>query len=106
MSDTTYYSKCAYKLWKQASFATAVTVLVIMNRYENTYKAYNSKTIYLPNPINSDLLIIKYANTVLRSNHEQRYSHKVYRLIISEFVPDDNPQMDLYNVANTANTKI
>jgi DNA polymerase V len=104
-ATATYASKCAYKLRKQASCASVVTVFVMTNRFANTAQYYNSRTIHVPNPINSDLHLIQYANMALRSIYEEGYSYKKCGVIVSDFVPEDSLQLDLFDVADTGKHK-
>ncbi|MEJ8803398.1 Y-family DNA polymerase [Pontibacter sp. H249] len=96
-----YASKCAYKLRKQGSCTSAITVFITTNSFADTKQYYNSKTIQLPSPVNSDLHLIQYATFALRSIYREGYIYKKCGVIVSELVPENTIQLGLFSGADT-----
>ncbi len=96
-----YASKCAFKLRVQGSYTSAITVFIMTNRFADTKQYYNSKTIHLPTPSNSDLNLIHYANTALRSIYQEGYVYKKCGVIVSDFTPENALQLGLFDGADT-----
>lgn len=96
-----YASKCAYKLRQQGSCAGAITVFITTNTFANTKQYYNSRTIQIPTPINSDLHLIHYAGIALKSIYVEGYIYKKCGVIVSDLVPENTMQLGLFDGADT-----
>ncbi|MBC5994367.1 Y-family DNA polymerase [Pontibacter cellulosilyticus] len=96
-----YAAKCAYKLRQQGSCASAITVFITTNTFANTKQYYNSRTIQVPTPINSDLHLIHYASIVLKSIYVEGYIYKKCGVIVSGLVPENTMQLGLFDGADT-----
>ncbi|WP_299823363.1 Y-family DNA polymerase [uncultured Pontibacter sp.] len=100
-----YASKCAYKLRKQGSCASVVSVFITTNSFADTKQYYNSKTIHIPTPTNSDLHLIQYANLALSSIYEEGYIYKKCGVIVSDLAPETALQLDLFDGPETGKHK-
>ena len=96
-----YASRCAAKLRQQGSCASAITVFITTNTFADTKQYYNSRTLHVPTPINSDLHLIHYASMALRSIYEEGYTYKKCGVIVSDLTPENTMQLDLFNGADT-----
>ncbi|GAB3199596.1 DNA polymerase V [Pontibacter aydingkolensis] len=96
-----YASKCAYKLRQQGSCASAITVFITTNTFANTKQYYNSRTIQVPTPVNSDLHLIQYASIALKSIYVEGYIYKKCGVIVSDLAPENTMQLSLFDGADT-----
>jgi len=96
----TYTARCAEKLRKQQSGATLLTVFIQTNPFANTPQYYDSRTVRLPVATNSELEMIQYALQALQTLYRKGYSYKKTGIIVSEIVPQDTIQFDVFDTVN------
>ena len=96
-----YASRCAFKLRQQGSCTGAITVFITTNTFADTKQYYNSKTVQVPSPINSDLHLVHYATLALRSIYEDGFIYKKCGVIVSDLTPENAMQLGLFDGADT-----
>ncbi|WP_347156914.1 Y-family DNA polymerase [Pontibacter chitinilyticus] len=79
-----YASRCAAKLRRQKSYASAITVYLQAYPHNNGQAYYNSKTLHLPAATNSTLELIHYANVALELLYRRGYRYKKSAVIVAE----------------------
>ena len=91
-----YASRCAVKLRRQRSCASAITVFLETNPFRETDAQYfNNKTIALPTATNSTLELVHYANLALQALYREGYRYKKSGVIVSELRPQNQVQTNL-----------
>jgi DNA polymerase V len=99
--------RCAEKLRKQKSAASAVTVFIMTNKYASGPKYVNSMTIQLPVATNLTSELIKYAMKSLKIVFRKGYKYKKAGIIITDIISEDQIQQDFWdNVDRGKNKKI
>lgn len=96
----TYTARCAEKLRKQQSAARLLTVFITTNQYAQGPQLYDSRTVRLPMATNSELEMIQYALLALQAIYRKGYTYKKTGLIVSEIVPQQTVQFDLFDTLN------
>ncbi len=92
-----YAARCSEKLRKQNSIARIITVFVMTNRFANTPKYVNGKTLQMPVATNNSSEIIHYATIALQEIYKEGYSYKKSGVILSDFVPEGSYQQSLWD---------
>ena len=93
----TFASRCAFKLRKQGSCAKTITVFITTNRFSENEPQYNpSCVITLPTASNSSIDIVEYALKALQRIFRKGYKYKKAGIIVSEIVPKDQLQMNIF----------
>jgi len=93
----TFANSCAEKLRKQNSNCNILLVLLQGNRFEETSQSYkNSTTIVLPHSTNSSLTVVNYATKAIETLYKKGIKYKRAGVIVTELVPTDNHQLDMF----------
>jgi len=90
-----YASRCAAKLRRQQSCASAITVYLQAYPFKNEQAYYNSKTLQLPAATNSTLELVQYAARALGLLYRPGYRYKKSGVIVSELCPEMQAQLPL-----------
>ena len=97
----TYATRCAEKLRKQKSCATKLMVFLHTNQFREDLPQYaRNIVINLPVPTNSALELVKYGKQGLRRIFRNGYLYKKAGIIISDFVPENEIQQNIFDQTN------
>lgn len=95
---STYAAICAEKLRQQQSCATSLLVFIHTNNFrEDLPQYFQNCLIRLPVPTNSTMEIVNYALRALRNIFREGYRYKKAGVIITEIVPDNVIQTNLFD---------
>ena len=98
-----FASRCAEKLRKQGSCAKVMMVYLHTNEHRHDLAQYAKNTVIkLPIATNSNIDMIRYAVYGLKLIFKPGYSYKKVGVIISEFVPENNVQQNLFKEETSA----
>lgn len=98
---STFAVSCAEKLRKQAMHCNSLMVFLMTNRHRNDQPQYNPSTVIkLPFPSNSSIEIAHYAVEGLSRIFKEGYSYKKAGVVIMEFTPDDEVQVNMFENSN------
>ncbi len=93
----THASRCSEKLRRQNSIATYLTVFIHTDPFgEHDSQYYNSKTLALPIPTNSQLEIVKFAVKALKLIFEKGFYYKKAGVIVTELMDENSVQGNLF----------
>ncbi len=93
----THASRCSEKLRRQNSIATYLTVFIHTDPFaEHDSQYYNSKTLALPIPTNSQLEIVKFALKALNLIFEKGFYYKKAGVIVTELMDENSVQGNLF----------
>lgn len=94
---TTYLSRAAIKLRKQASAAGFITVFLHTNYFRTNERQYScSRTVKLPHPSSSDSELIRYGLAALESIYREGYNFQKVGIILTDLVNWDHRQFSLF----------
>lgn len=94
----TYAGLCAEKLRRQKSCAVSLMVFIHTNNFRNDLPQYfKNCVIELQEPTNNTMEIVHYALIALRNIYREGYLFKKAGVIITEIVPSDAIQGNLFN---------
>lgn len=94
---STYAVLCAEKLRKQKSCAVSLLVFIHTNNFRKDLPQYfKSCLIRLPVPTDSTIEIVKHTLTALKKVFKEGYLYKKAGVIITEMVPKDSRQANLF----------
>ena len=97
----TFASRCAFKLRKQGTCAKTITVFITTNHFSEKEPQYSpSCVIILPTASNSSIDIVEYALKALQRIYRKGYKFKKAGVIVSEIVPKDQLQTNLFENKN------
>jgi DNA polymerase V len=97
----TFASRCAFKLRKQGTCAKTITVFITTNRFSEKEPQYSpSCSFTLPTASNSSIDLVEYALKALQRIYRKGYQFKKAGVIVSEIVPKDQLQMNLFEQKN------
>ena len=100
-SVSNYASGCAYKLRKQKSCATRVSVFIQTNPFRPTDKQYNGFTSFLlDSPTNDSMEIIRFALKGLDKIYRPGHNYKKAGVIVGDIVPQQQQQLSLFDSVN------
>lgn len=92
-----FASRCAEKLRSQGSCATAMLIYLHTNEHRHDLDQYaKNVVIKLPVATNSTIDMIRYAIYGLKLIFKAGYKYKKVGVIISDFVPENNVQQNLF----------
>lgn len=93
----TFSFSCAEKLRKQNSCCKMITVFVRTNRFRKDLGEYrNGVSIVLSNPSSSSIVLAKAANKAFEAIFREGFYYKKAGVIVSDFVPEDQRQINLF----------
>lgn len=93
----TFAVHCAEKLRKQNSCCKELTVFIHTNRFRDDLPVYrNEMTFKLPLPSSSSINLAHYASTVFSEIFKEGFQYKKAGVIVSNFVPEDERQGNLF----------
>jgi len=102
-----YTASCAAKLRKQKCCAAGIMVFVMTNPFrENDPQYVNSSHYKLPIATNSTSELIEYSKSLLKEIYKKGYSYKKAGTIITEIIPDNPVQGDLFDLKDRAKQKL
>ncbi len=97
----TFASRCAFKLRKQGTCAKTITVFITTNRFSEKEPQYSpSCVVTLPTASNSSIDIVEYSLKALQRIYRKGYKFKKAGVIVSEIVPKDQLQTNLFENKN------
>jgi DNA polymerase V len=95
---STFANHCGEKLRKQNSCCQAIQVFLHTNTHRQDLDQYNGSTVLkLPFPTNSSLEIVHFALMALDKIYKPGYAYKKAGVVVLDFSPADNVQIDLFN---------
>ncbi|WP_460220606.1 Y-family DNA polymerase [Psychroserpens sp. MEBiC05023] len=98
---STFATSCAEKLRKQGSSCHMVLVLLSSDRHKKDVEQHRaSKSISLPYPTNSSLIISNCAVHAVMSIFKAGIKYKRAGVIVTGLVPTDNHQLHLFDAEN------
>jgi DNA polymerase V len=98
---TTFAVTSAEKLRKQKSCCKSLLVFIHTNGFRKDLPQYSKNcVIKLPFPSNSSLELAKFANQALDYIFVEGYSYKKAGVIIMDFIPESEVQMNLFENSN------
>lgn len=93
----TFAIYCAEKLRKQNSCCKVISAFIQTNRFRQDLGEYkNGFSIILPNPSSSSIVLAKYANKIFEAIYKEEFHYKKAGVMVSNFVPDDERQINLF----------
>ncbi|GAB2648445.1 Y-family DNA polymerase [Emticicia sediminis] len=96
-------ARCAYKLRKQESCSSVVTVFLMTNFFRKDLPQYSrSISVNLPVATNSSIEIIDYACKALNKIYKKGYKYKKVGVIVSEIRPETQILLDLFDSVDRA----
>lgn len=94
---TTYLSRAAIKLRKQASAAGFITVFLHTNYFRTNERQYsNSRTVKLPHPSSSDAELIRYGMAALAAIYREGYNYQKVGIMLTDLVDWDHRQFSVF----------
>jgi len=94
----TFAVNCAEKLRKQKHSCHMIIVLLRSDRHKKDLEQHRvSKTVILPHPTNSSLVISKCAVEAVKTIFKSGIKYKRAGVIVTGLVPEDNFQLDLFS---------
>lgn len=94
----TYMTRSAYKLRKQKSRCSQLSVFLETNPFRENEAQYNNcKTIQLPVPTNSTLELINYALIALRAIYREGYKYKKAGVVLDDISPATAVQGNIFD---------
>lgn len=100
-----YVSKVGQKLRKQKSLANSVLIFIMTNKFVSGPQYVNYKIIQLPVPTNQTAELIHYAVIALKKLYKKGYSYKKSGVIVSDVVPANSTQTNLWDEVNRGKNK-
>ncbi|TCP23993.1 DNA polymerase V [Tenacibaculum skagerrakense] len=98
---STFATNCAEKLRKQKSSCHMIIVLLRSDRHKKDLEQHRvSKTVILPYPTNSSLVISKCAVEAVKTIFKPGIRYKKAGVIVTGLVPENNFQLDLFSKEN------
>jgi len=98
---SSYASICAEKLRKQKSCAVALMVFIHTNNFRTDLpQYYRNMVVQFPVPTSSTIEIVNYAHKALEMIFREGYQYKKAGVIITEIVPDDGVQLDMFDTVD------
>ena len=99
---STFAVKCSEKLRKQQSCCNAIQVFIISNFFREDLPQYsNSITVKLPFATNSAIELANYATLGLEKIFRPGFKYKKAGVIVLDFTPEDNQQLNIFENRNT-----
>lgn len=96
-----FAASCAAKLRKQKSCAAMLMVFIHTNPFRKDLKQYARNIIInLPVASNSSIELIRYAETGLKAIYKKGYLYKKAGIIVSDLIPENNIQTNLFDDIN------
>ena len=93
-----YASNCAYKLRKQKSGASRISVFIHTNPFKPSDKQYKGITsITLDTPTNDSIEIVRLAIQALKKLYRPSYRYKKAGVVVSDLVPQKEQQLSLFD---------
>lgn len=93
----TFAMYCAEKLRKQNTCCKMITVFVHTNRFRKDLPEYkNAKSLVLPNPTNSSIILNKAANQLFEDIFLEGYHYKKAGVFVNDFVPENERLINLF----------
>jgi DNA polymerase V len=98
---TTFAVSCAEKLRRQNSCCTSVMVFIHTNSHRSELEQYsNSVIVKMPFPTSSSIEIVKFACDGLELIFRKGFQYKKAGVIIMDFKPQNEIQLNLFNNSN------
>ncbi|MEC8610514.1 MAG: Y-family DNA polymerase [Bacteroidota bacterium] len=93
-----YASNCAYKLRKQKSCSSRISVFIHTNPFKPSDKQYKGITsITLDTPTNDSIEIVRFAIQALEKLYRPNYRYKKAGVVVSDLVPQKQQQLSLFD---------
>jgi len=97
-SVSSFASDCAYKLRKQKSCASRLSVFITTNPFNPKAKQYKGFTnIKIDTPTNDSIEIVRIALQALKKVYRNGYIYKKAGIIVSDIVPQSQQQLSLFD---------
>jgi len=97
----TFAVACAEKLRKQRSCCSALMIFIRTNAHRSELEQYHASTVMkLPFPTNSSMEIAHFASEGLIRIFKQGYQYKKAGVIMMDFKPEDEIQLNLFENSN------
>jgi DNA polymerase V len=104
---TTFAVSCAEKLRRQNACCTAIHVFLKTNSHREELEQYNASTVVkLPFPTNSSIEIAKFACKGFQKIFRLGYQYKKAGVIIMDFKPETEIQLNLFENSNPKHRKL
>ena len=98
---------CAEKLRRQQSCCNSIMVFIHTNGYRDDQAQYSKNiVIKLPFATNSSIELVKYAVMGLEQIFKPGYGYKKAGVIVSDFTPENNQQLNLFENRNVKHIAI
>jgi DNA polymerase V len=97
----TFAVSCSEKLRKQKSYCKMLMVFIHTNGFRKDLPQYSrSRVIKLPFPSNSSIELVEFACIALESIFIAGYSYKKAGVLIMDFIPENQIQLNLFQNSN------
>ena len=104
---TTFSVACAEKLRRQNDCCTALLVFLRTNSHRQELDQYNNSTVVkLPFATNSSIELVKFATEGLQRIFRQGYQYKKAGVVIMDFKPENEIQLNLFENSNPKHTQL
>lgn len=98
---------CAAKLRAQNACCNSIMVFLRTNRYGDENNQYNpNMVIKLPFATNSTIELVKFALQAVEQMFKPEFSYKRAGVIVMDFTPEDNQQLNLFENRNTRHIEL
>jgi len=98
---STYATNCAYKLRKQKSCASRISVFIHTNPFKPTDKQYKGFTSFiLDTPTNDSIELVRLALEGLEKIYRSDCTYKKAGVIVSDISPQQQQQLSLFDTLN------
>ncbi len=103
----TFAIVCAEKLRKQKSCSNSIMVFIHTNGFRKDLPQYSQNIVVkLPYATNSSIDLSHYATLGLNKIFKKGFQYKKAGVIIMDFVPQENTQLNFFEQANEKHTKL
>jgi len=103
----TFSVTCAEKLRRQHSVCQSIMVFIHTNSYKKGIAQYRKNIVLkLPFATNSDIEMAKFAVLALQKIFRNGYAYKKAGVIVMDFLPEENVQMNLFSNNNPKHSEL
>jgi len=104
-ATASYAVQVARKLRRQGSLARSLLVFVMTNKYASGPRYVNYRILQLPVPTSDTPELIHHAMTALKAIFREGYKYKKTGVIASDLVPEEQPQLTLWDAKARSRAK-
>ena len=104
---TTFAVSCAEKLRRQGDCCNSLMVFIRTNGHRDDQPQYNRDVVIkLPFATNSSIELTQFATAALKTIFKEGHGYKKAGVILMDFTPEDNQQMNLFENRNVRHIRL